>query len=384
MAGLFLDKVTKQYPNGVVAVRDLTLEVADGDLLVLVGPSGCGKTTALRLIAGLEEPTQGIIRIGDQVVNRLPSYRRNVALVFQRPALYPYLTVRENLAFGLRLRSRWRWWQRYFRGEMSEPIVEPEVMMERVTQAARLLGLETQLDRLPGELSGGQQQRVALGRAMVRQPDVFLLDEPLSGLDAPLRAEMRRELHLLHRRLRTTMIYVTHEQAEAMVLGDRVAVLQEGILQQMDRPEVLYDHPRNRFVAGFVGWPPMNFVDGQVVTQAGQLGFQAANDWFPWEGADVPDLKPGQPVTLGLRPHKVTLGQVPESIALTMEVSAVEKRGEQQLLTLQRPGWQLTALLDCSTPAVEQQTMTVSWDMKQAHWFDRSTGMNLSRAASAR
>src|SRR5262245_34433799 len=278
MAEVALGGVSKQYPGGVEALRDLTLTVADGELVVLVGPSGCGKTTTLRLIAGLETPTRGTLRIGGRVVNDLPPRERDVAMVFQRPALYPHLSVRDNLAFGLRMR----------RGGF--PLLgwnrrADEVVRDRVARAARMLELDDVLDRLPGQLSGGQQQRVALGRAVVREPAAFLLDEPLSNLDARLRTEMRRELHLLHRRLRATMIYVTHDQTGALPPGDRLVVLHRGVAQQADAPLAVYERPANRFVAGFIGWPPMNFMDGQLVGQDGRPGFATRDLVLPLDGA---------------------------------------------------------------------------------------------------
>ena len=270
MAEVALKGVGKQYANGVQAVEGLDLVVADGELVVLVGPSGCGKTTTLRLIAGLEAPSAGLVRIGGSVVNGEPPNRRDVAMVFQRPALYPHLSVQANLGFGLKLRQGW-WFG------------APE-RRHRVEEVARALGLEDLLDRRPAELSGGQQQRVALGRALVRRPAVFLLDEPLAGLDAPLRLEMRRELHLLHRRLRATMIYVTHDQEEALTLGDRVVVLDRGRPQQSDRPAALYERPANRFVAAFLGWPPLSLLDGRLVEEDGRLCLVGDGEKLPVPG----------------------------------------------------------------------------------------------------
>src|SRR6516165_2012106 len=239
MASVSLDHISKQYPNGVQALVDVCLDAADGELLALVGPSGCGKTTLLRIIAGLETPTAGRVHIGDRDVTACPAYRRDVAMVFQRPTLYPHLNVRSNLTFGHDARRPFSW-------------LRPDSARESlIADAAGILGLSDLLDRRPAELSGGQQQRVALGRAIVRHPAVFLLDEPLSNLDSRLRQEMRRELHLLHKRLRATMFYVTHDQEEALTLGDRVVVLDRGRVQQADRPTALYERPANCFVAGF-------------------------------------------------------------------------------------------------------------------------------------
>ena len=254
MAEIAYDSVAKIYPDGTQAVRDLDLEIADGELMVLVGPSGCGKTTALRMLAGLEEISEGEIRIGDRIVNDLTPKDRDIAMVFQSYALYPHMTVEQNLAFGLKLRKL--------------PKKEVE---ERVRRAARILQIEEFLKRKPRALSGGQRQRVAMGRAIVREPQAFLMDEPLSNLDAKLRVQMRAEIHQLQRRLGVTTIYVTHDQVEAMTMGDRVAVMNAGHLQQVNTPQVLYDHPVNEFVAGFIGSPSINLVESQLARSNGNL-----------------------------------------------------------------------------------------------------------------
>jgi multiple sugar transport system ATP-binding protein len=387
MAEVTLDRVAKVFPNGVPAVRDLSLRLGDGELLVLVGPSGCGKTTTLRLIAGLEEPTQGTIAISGRIVNRCSPHDRDVAMVFQRPVLYPHLNVRGNLAFGGRLRypiSRLAHWLRRATGPEQE-------LAERVACVARTLGLANVLDRYPRQLSGGQQQRVALGRALVRRPAVFLLDEPLSNLDARLRGEMRRELHLLQRRLRATMIYVTHDPVEALALGDRVAVLEHGLLQQEGTPAKLYARPANRFVAGFLGWPPMNLVDGRLERDGVQQRF-TADGWSvsfaPAQAA--PDLAAAGPmVTIGLRPEAVRLAAPASAAAtLTMEVALVEDTGPARLVTLRRGGTQLTARMedgcrdDCR-PIVEGQCLDVFFDLGQAYWFDTATGATLANGRPA-
>ena len=247
MAGITFEGVTKQFPDGTVAVDNISLDVPDGEFMILVGPSGCGKTTALRMVAGLEEITSGEIVIGDRVVNDLEPKERDVAMVFQNYALYPHMTVRDNIAFPLKM-------QRVSKAEIAS----------RVADATRLLGLDELLARKPRELSGGQRQRVAMGRAIVRHPQAFLMDEPLSNLDAKLRVQMRAELVNLHRRLGVTTLYVTHDQTEAMTLGTRVAVLRKGIIQQVDAPQRLYHRPANTFVAGFIGSPPMNFAEGTL------------------------------------------------------------------------------------------------------------------------
>src|SRR5437763_4018482 len=247
MAQVAFERVSKIYPDGTRAVNDVNLEIDDGEFMVLVGPSGCGKTTALRMVAGLEEISEGVLKIGERVVNHVPSRDRDIAMVFQSYALYPHLSVYENIAFGLRLKK------------MPKQEIE-----RRVQQAAKLLGLEEYLKRKPRALSGGQRQRVAMGRAIVREPQAFLMDEPLSNLDAKLRVQMRAELARLQGDLGVTTVYVTHDQIEAMTMGDRVAVMRKGELQQVDRPQVLYDRPANLFVAGFIGSPAMNLVEATV------------------------------------------------------------------------------------------------------------------------
>ena len=289
MAQISFEHVRKVYPDGTVAVVDLSLEIPDGELMVFVGPSGCGKTTALRMVAGLEQITDGTVLIGDEVVNALPPRERDVAMVFQNYALYPHKSIYENLAFPLRLRK------------MSKAEID-----ERVKRIARLLELEEQLPRKPRQLSGGQRQRVAMGRAIVREPQAFLMDEPLSNLDAKLRTQMRAEIGLLHRELGVTTIYVTHDQVEAMTLGQRVAVLRKGELQQVDHPQELYDRPANLFVAGFIGSPAMNFFEGAVTRRDGgvaitfgdgqHLSVDAAEDSSELAGYD------GRSVIVGVRP----------------------------------------------------------------------------------
>jgi multiple sugar transport system ATP-binding protein len=289
MAEIVLDRVSKVYSGGVAGVNDLSLEISDGEFMVLVGPSGCGKSTALRSIAGLEEITSGTISIGGRVVNDLPPKDRDIAMVFQNYALYPHMTVEQNLAFGLQQRKT--------------PKAE---IARRVTEVARMLGIEEYLRRKPAALSGGQRQRVAMGRAIVREPRAFLMDEPLSNLDAKLRVSMRASLSQLHERLAVTTVYVTHDQVEAMTLGHRVCVLRDGQLQQVDTPQVLYDNPVNLFVAGFIGSPAMNFVSAELVSDAGpSVAFAGFRLPLP---ADLIDAKPGlsgyfgREVLLGIRP----------------------------------------------------------------------------------
>ena len=289
MAEIVLDRVSKVYSGGVAGVNDLSLEISDGEFMVLVGPSGCGKSTALRSIAGLEEITSGTISIGGRVVNDLPPKDRDIAMVFQNYALYPHMTVEQNLAFGLQQRKT--------------PKAE---ISRRVTEVARMLGIEEYLRRKPAALSGGQRQRVAMGRAIVREPQVFLMDEPLSNLDAKLRVSMRASLSQLHERLAVTTVYVTHDQVEAMTLGHRVCVLRDGQLQQVDTPQALYDNPVNLFVAGFMGSPAMNFVSAEMIREAGpSVAFAGYRLPLP---AGLLDAKPGlsgylgRDVILGIRP----------------------------------------------------------------------------------
>jgi multiple sugar transport system ATP-binding protein len=291
MAQVTLDHVGKVYPDGTVAVKDFSLEIPDGELMVFVGPSGCGKTTALRMVAGLEEITSGEIKIGERVVNKMPPRDRDVAMVFQTYALYPHKNVFDNLAFPLRLRGM--------------PRAEVE---QRVTRIARLLELEEQLKRRPRQLSGGQRQRVAMGRAIVREPQAFLMDEPLSNLDAKLRTQMRAEIGLLHKELGITTIYVTHDQVEAMTLGQRVAVLRRGELQQVGPPQELYDRPVNLFVAGFIGSPAMNFFQGQVAQSDGALQVSVGGQLLPVDQKELalhPTLpqRAGDNIIVGVRPE---------------------------------------------------------------------------------
>src|SRR5215218_2796780 len=257
MARVELEKVSKIYPGGIRAVNAIDLQIKDQEFIVLVGPSGCGKSTTLRMVAGLEEISEGTIRIGERVVNDVPPKDRDIAMVFQNYALYPHMTVYKNMAFALKLRGT--------------PKAETD---QRVRQAARILDIEHLLDRKPRQLSGGQRQRVAVGRAIVREPAAFLFDEPLSNLDAKLRVTTRAELKRLHHRLKTTTIYVTHDQEEAMTLGDRIVVMKDGVIQQADTPLKTYNDPVNRFVAGFIGMPPMNFFEGELKSQDGQLIFE--------------------------------------------------------------------------------------------------------------
>jgi multiple sugar transport system ATP-binding protein len=309
VARIVLEHVSKRFGDEVEAVRDVSLEIADGEFMVLVGPSGCGKSTILRILAGLEEVTQGRVLIGERDVTNLAPKERDVAMVFQSYALYPHMTVRDNLGFGLRIR-------RTDRAEIAE----------RVTSVARILGLEPLLDRRPAELSGGQRQRVAMGRAIVRRPQAFLMDEPLSNLDAKLRVQMRAELARLHGRLGTTTVYVTHDQTEAMTLGHRVAVLRDGTLQQVDAPQELYARPRNLFVAGFIGSPPMNLLRGRVRGRFLELGTHR----LPLGSrAELPDQTE---VVVGIRPEHLRPANASDDHALVAPVEVVEELGSEVLV----------------------------------------------------
>jgi multiple sugar transport system ATP-binding protein len=330
MADVEFKDVDKVYDNGVQAVFDLSLKIQDGEFLVLVGPSGCGKTTALRMVAGLEDISDGTISIGERVVNDLTPKERDIAMVFQNYALYPHLSVADNIAFGLRLRK-----------------TPKATMEERVEWAAKLLGLTQYLDRRPKELSGGQRQRVAMGRAIVRQPQVFLMDEPLSNLDAKLRVQMRAEIGQLQRELGTTTIYVTHDQTEAMTMGDHVAVMRKGELQQMDQPQKLYSDPKNLFVASFIGSPSMNLVEAQIERPNGNLvaalGDQQLN--LPAElAAKHPALEGyvGRKVAVGIRPEQLEdaaiMRDVAEGDRLRGRVILTEALGSEVLVHVEVPG----------------------------------------------
>jgi len=320
VAEVKFDEVEKVYPNGFHAVHDLSLEALDGEFLVLVGPSGCGKTTALRMVAGLEDISDGTLTIGGRVVNELSPKERDIAMVFQNYALYPHLSVAENIAFGLRLRK--------------EP---KDVINERVAWAAKLLDLTPYLPRRPKELSGGQRQRVAMGRAIVRQPQAFLMDEPLSNLDAKLRVQMRADISKLQRDLGTTTIYVTHDQVEAMTMGDRVAVMNAGVLQQVDTPQRLFDHPANLFVAGFIGTPPMNLIEAGVTVEGDAVTLAIGPQTIPVspEGLkSYPGLRRanGQRVVVGLRPAGIHLAsERPDLPSVTAHLELIEALGTESI-----------------------------------------------------
>jgi ABC-type sugar transport system ATPase subunit len=325
MASVTLEHVDKTFPGGTRALIDCSLEIADGELMVVVGPSGCGKSTLLRLVAGLETPTGGVLRIGDRVANDLRPQERNVAMVFQDYALYPYLTARGNLEFPLRMRKLPR-----------------DERQRRIDRVAALLDIGALLERLPKQLSGGQRQRVAMGRALVREPSVFLLDEPLSNLDAKLRSQVRAEIKDLQRRTGTTMIYVTHDQVEAMTLGDRVTVLHEGRVQQVAPPRELYEEPANAFTAAFIGNPPMNLLPGKITADGGgQVGIEIAGG-HRLQGIAGPLLEAGSAVCVGIRPEALQLEKAAAAAtaSLAAKVDRCESLGHETLVygTLAAPG----------------------------------------------
>jgi multiple sugar transport system ATP-binding protein len=381
MAKIVLDGVTKLFANEVIAVNNVTLEIGDGEFMVLVGPSGCGKSTILRLLAGLEDVTAGEIEIGDNQVTDLEPKERDIAMVFQNYALYPHMDVEQNLGFGLKIRK-----------------MPKEERNQRVKDAAQILGLEPLMHRKPAELSGGQRQRVAIGRAMVREPLALLMDEPLSNLDAKLRVQMRAELQRLHDRLGTTTVFVTHDQVEAMTLGDRVAVLRDGILQQVDTPNELYNHPANLFVAAFIGSPPMNLVE--AVVEGNTLRFAGFD--LP-AGADLSTFQ-GRTVILGIRPSdledcEVWRNDSLPTIEVTTEVTeelgselnvlfpidappvateetlaAVDEAGEELLLMVDEPRNVFCARVDARSKAAPGRTVRLSVDPGRFHYFDPATG----------
>jgi multiple sugar transport system ATP-binding protein len=402
MARVELEKVSKIYAGGVKAVDAIDLTIKDQEFIVLVGPSGCGKSTTLRMVAGLEEISDGVIKIGERIVNDVPPKDRDIAMVFQNYALYPHMSVYKNMAFGLKLRGM------------------PKAQInERVMQAAKILDIEHLLERKPKALSGGQRQRVAVGRAIVREPAAFLFDEPLSNLDAKLRVTTRAELKRLHQRLKTTTIYVTHDQEEAMTLGDRIVVMKDGLIQQADTPLNTYNHPANRFVAGFIGMPPMNFfdgaiklIDGQMVFEEGKLenahqagatgGNGKASDepvvmigelTLPGNGftLPIPDRmkdclagKVGSHVVLGIRPEHLHLRQSEGTAPLKVKLNVIEPLGNDMDVYMS------TALREHVVGRMEAEqglqmgtAATVYADVRKAHFFEPgATGMNLSLTAS--
>jgi len=400
MSRIALEDLTKVYADGTQAVSDLSLEISDGEFMVLVGPSGCGKTTALRMVAGLEDVTSGIVRIGDRVVNALSPKDRDVAMVFQNYALYPHMNVYDNMAFSLKLRK-----------------ADKTEIHKRVNEAARILGLEQLLTKKPRNLSGGQRQRVAMGRAIVREPEAFLMDEPLSNLDAKLRVQMRAEIARIQSDLGVTTIYVTHDQIEAMTLGDRVAVMKKGVLQQVDASQTLYEHPVNIFVAGFIGSPAMNMVEADLKRDAGRLFVEFGSQRLSVDESVFethPALRrfEGRRVILGIRPEDMedasVLGEVPPGRIMDANVSLVESLGSEVMahFTINAPpvltedikelavdlgaehldrmvmhaeqGTSVfVASLSPRTRVREGETIPLSVDTTRAHFFDPSSGLGI-------
>jgi multiple sugar transport system ATP-binding protein len=368
MAEVRIENLNKVYPEkngpGVSAVKDVNLHIADGEFMVLVGPSGCGKSTTLRMIAGLEEISGGTIAIDGRVVNEVLPKDRDIAMVFQNYALYPHMTVRDNMAFGLKLRK-------FDRREIDA----------RVREAAALLGLENLLDRLPKALSGGQRQRVAVGRAIVRKPKVFLFDEPLSNLDAKMRVQMRVEISKLHARLRATLIYVTHDQVEAMTMGDRICVMKDGEIQQVAAPLELYNRPANLFTAGFIGSPAMNLLRGKLETREGRGIFTESGGaaGFPLTGelAERAARRSGAEVILGVRPENVSVEAGPGTVPLLARVEVTEPMGAETHLHLRSAGHSIVARVHPGVSHSPGAELTVHLDLARAHLFDPTTQLAL-------
>ena len=371
MANVSLRHVYKIYDGGVTAVTDFNLEIEDKEFIILVGPSGCGKSTTLRMVAGLEDISKGELWIGDKLCNDVAPKDRDIAMVFQNYALYPHMTVYDNMAFGLKLRK-----------------MPKEEIKRRVGEAARILGIEQYLDRKPKALSGGQRQRVALGRAIVRDPKVFLLDEPLSNLDAKLRANMRTEISKLYQKLGTTFIYVTHDQTEAMTMGTRIVVMKDGFIQQVDTPQHLYDLPCNEFVAGFIGSPQMNFMDATLVKEGGKfaLKFDEYTVFLPESKNKNGVLEPyvGKEVRFGIRPEHIH--DEPEFIekcegkngVINANVVVTELMGAEIYLYVNIGGTQFTARVEPTSTAKPGDYVDIAFDLERIHIFDKDTEMTIT------
>ena len=368
MASLSLQGIQKIYPNGFHAVKDFNLEIADKEFIIFVGPSGCGKSTTLRMIAGLEDISDGTFKIDGKVMNNVEAKDRDIAMVFQNYALYPHMTVYDNMAFGLKLRK-----------------VPKAEIDKKVREAARILDLEKLLDRKPKALSGGQRQRVAMGRAIVRNPKVFLMDEPLSNLDAKLRVQMRIEISKIHQRLGATIIYVTHDQTEAMTLGTRIVVMKDGVVQQVDTPQHLYEQPGNLFVAGFMGSPQMNFLDAQIAEKGGDLIAKVGEYDIVIPAAKAKVLKDGgyvgKTVVLGIRPEDIHDSQMfieaSPSVPMTSTVKVYELLGAEVFLYFDVNGTQVTARVDPRTTAKTGDPIKFAFDMEKSHFFDKETELTI-------
>ncbi len=371
MANVTLKNIKKVYDKNVVAVQEFSLEIADKEFIVLVGPSGCGKSTTLRMIAGLEEITEGELYIGDRLVNDVAPKDRDIAMVFQNYALYPHMTVYENMAFGLKLRK-----------------VPKAEIDQKVKDAAEILGITEYLQRKPKALSGGQRQRVAIGRAIVRHPQVFLMDEPLSNLDAKLRNQMRAELIKLRQNVNTTFVYVTHDQTEAMTLGDRIVIMKDGYIQQIGTPQEVFDHPSNLFVAGFIGTPQMNFFDADLVSEGGKFAVRLSDAVI-----DLPEetqralkdkgIEPGK-ITLGVRPEHITLTSAKAKHAVEAKVDVSEMMGSELYVHVTAVGKECVfRIATVDLPAENRygfkfgDQLTFTFDGALAHLFDPETGLNL-------
>ena len=368
MSTVKLEHISKKYPNGFEAVKDFNLEIGDKEFIIFVGPSGCGKSTTLRMVAGLEEITGGDLYIDGKRMNDVEPKDRDIAMVFQNYALYPHMTVYDNMAFGLKIRK-----------------LPKEEIDKKVHEAAKILDLEHLLDRKPKALSGGQRQRVAMGRAIVRNPKVFLMDEPLSNLDAKLRGQMRIEISKLHQKLGTTIIYVTHDQTEAMTMGDRIVVMKDGIIQQVDTPQNLYDYPCNMFVAGFIGSPQMNFLDGSLTKKGDQYAVDLGGDLIPLPKEKTADGKldayVGKKVKMGIRPEDID--DEPEFMAkhpdcqLNAEVEVSEMMGAEIYLYLDYKGNKMTARVSPTSKARHGDTVRVAFDQHKVHLFDVDTELTI-------
>lgn len=362
MAQVSLTHVSKVFPGNIRAVSDITLGIESKEFVVLVGPSGCGKSTTLRMIAGLEEITEGEIYIGDKLVNDVPAKDRDIAMVFQNYALYPHMTVYENMAFGLRLRK-------YSKAEIDQ----------RVKEAADILGIRRLLDRRPKELSGGERQRVAVGRAIVRKPLVFLFDEPLSNLDAKMRVTMRTEINKLHIRLQSTMIYVTHDQVEAMTMGNRIVVMKDGLVQQVADPITLYDKPLNKFVAGFIGSPPMNFLTGRIIRKDSKSYFDEGTFRLKVVDEMIPKLASyeGKEIIFGIRPEdiydKLFVQEAPPENTITARVDVVEPMGSEVYLHMATPKQNFIARVGGHDKPEVNRDIDMVFDMGKAHFFNKDT-----------
>ncbi|MFH1420254.1 MAG: sn-glycerol-3-phosphate ABC transporter ATP-binding protein UgpC [Planctomycetota bacterium] len=383
MAGVSLRDVSKDYPGGIRAVDRVTLDIEDQEFLVLVGPSGCGKSTTLRMVAGLEDITSGTIRIDDRIVNDIPPKDRDIAMVFQNYALYPHMTVYKNMSFSLRLRRR-------------ELGLSKADIDRKVREAAAVLGIEDLLNRRPKALSGGQRQRVAVGRAIVRNPKAFLFDEPLSNLDAKLRVEMRSEIKRLQHRFRTTTIYVTHDQEEALTLGDRVVVMKDGVIQQCAAPQEVYDRPVNRFVAGFIGTPPMSFLDGRVLKRSGGFVFREGPTEvvLPRRFAEPLSAHVDREMSLGIRPDaffaESSVNERPggesnaqDAAKIGVKIALIEPLGDRKdVYMATSSGGNLVGRVDARVPVFEGQELEMRLDMSRVHLFEPGEmGINVTAVA---